>query len=207
MGKDHLELPIFDDGADPTYLFICDAVNKILRTYSDAAEAEKEKIIKALQSLGFGNKFTSVPDHLPGTCEWIFEHEKAGPWFQHCKGVLLLRGKAGCGKSCMAKFLVTEVPKRYPQCSEYVAHYFCNFKESTSAAQKPLAILGSLLYQLFIAEKSLVAHASEAYRSLGAEFIGSLASLKQIFTSIGTRANFLFVIDGLDECFPDGNGA
>lgn len=207
MGKDHLELPIFNDGGDPTYLFICDTVNKILRTYTDAVEAEKEKIIKALHSLGNENKFTSVSDHLPGTCEWIFEHEKAGPWFQHCKGVLLLRGRPGCGKSYMAKFLVTEVPRRYPQSSKYVANYFCSFKESTSTAQKYQAILGSLLYQLFIAEKSLVAHASEAYHSLGAEFIGSLTCLKQIFTSIGTRANFLFVIDGLDEYFPDGNDA
>ena len=159
--------------------------------------------MKALYSRGLGDDVNIVPDYIDGTCEWIFQDAKAGAWFQHCRGVLLLKGKPGCGKSYMAKYLANMVPIRYPQPSRHVAEYYCNFRESVAPAQRSLVILKSLLYQLTRSATSLLTHASKAYRSLGAEFTGSLTALKQILISIGTSVDVLCVIDGLDEYFRD----
>ena len=75
--------------------------------------------------------------------------------------------------------------------------------ESVAPAQRSLVILKSLLYQLTRSATSLLTYASKAYRSLDAEFTGSLTALKQILILIGTSADVLCVIDGLDEYFRD----
>ena len=74
----------------------------------DPRPKEHSKCLRALYTSDYGALKRSVPSRLSGTCTWFSEHPRYLKWHQELDSSLLwLSADAGCGKSVISSYLVT----------------------------------------------------------------------------------------------------
>jgi ankyrin repeat protein len=137
-----------------------------------------------------------VEDRLDGTCQWFLRHENFTRWRNEKTGPLLVSADPGCGKSVLAKYLVT---KLLPGPDVTVCYFF--FKDGDQNTMRQA--LCAILHQLFCQRPQLIKHAVEQHRSNGNGLINSKHSLWTVFeNSVGDpeAGPVIVVIDALDEC-------
>ena len=199
-GKNHLELPKFVDKDDPAYICIRDLVRRTLDHYGqEAGRRESEEMLRALWQVDYEQRLHDIPDPHQRTCEWIFDTELMRSWLDKPRGILLIVGKAGSGKSVLSKHLVRRLPQiLQPQATRFL-HHFITFGNSGHTCEN---IIASFLHQIF---KESVYHIKDAVRLVRMLREGSLGSLDQlirIFSDVVAQArklHFIAVIDGIDE--------
>jgi ankyrin repeat domain-containing protein 50 len=136
-------------------------------------------------------------DRIPGTCEWLLDHEKYKYWRQDPDSRLLwISADAGCGKSFWASFLVDKLRN-----SDVVCYFF--FKDDNERQRSATSALCALLHQLFSARPPLVIHAMAEFWNKGQKFtegFGTLWGILMTATTDPSCGNVICVVDGLDEC-------
>ncbi|MCJ1404370.1 hypothetical protein MMC11_007595 [Xylographa trunciseda] len=199
-GKNHLELPIFVDRDDPAYVCIRDFVSRNLDRHGrEFGRGERQQFLDALRQVDYAQIFESIAEPYPGTCETIFHTEPSQSWLAKPRGILLVQGFPGSGKSVLAKHLVRQIPEAFQPRATRVLYYFVHREFPKDTCE---IIMSSLLHQLLKEPGSPIQYAVGYFRALGEDFVGSLDVLTRIFTSIISQEqeiSFIVIIDALDE--------
>lgn len=96
-------------------------------------------------------RLSNVDRALPGTCQWLFDHESFMDWADwnnidnHC-GFLWIKGKPGSGKSTILKEVLSWAEKEWS--TQIVISYFFNARASEQIERSSLGLYRSLLHQL-----------------------------------------------------------
>lgn len=145
------------------------------------------------------------PPRVPGTCEWLLRHEKYLNWIATESGSELLWVSAdpGCGKSVLAKFLVTHlrVPVFGYERPRVVVHFF--FKDDNEGQRSAVFALRAVLHQIFSDDRALLRHAFQDYESKGAAMVDDFDSLWEILWQVAVdpaAKDLILILDALDEC-------
>lgn len=144
------------------------------------------------------------PPRIPGTCDWLLRHEKYFKWIAVESGSLLwVSADPGCGKSVLAKFLVTHlrVPVSGTERPSEVGHFF--FKDDNEEQRSAVFALRAVLHQIFSNNMALLRHAFHNYKSKGAAMVDDFDSLWGILSRVAddpAAKNLILILDGLDEC-------
>ncbi|KAH7322547.1 hypothetical protein B0I35DRAFT_425961 [Stachybotrys elegans] len=143
-----------------------------------------------------------VDDPVPGTCEWVLSHEKWLQWAACAQSAILwISADAGCGKSVMAKFLVSHFQSHSNSPSSQNVYYFF-FKDGFHGQDNATAAVSALLHQMCTSRKWLIEHVMPKYMSMSTQALHRFSSLWSILMSIVTSLteDITLVLDGLDEC-------
>ncbi len=141
---------------------------------------------------------------LKGTCEWFLQHEAYHLWRKKQNSSLLwISADPGCGKSCLASFIVEELQSSTSQSDlpGLVCYFF--FKDEDEHQKSASCALASILHQLFTARPSLIKHAFQDYETKGVKFASEFDTLWRILWSClrdQACGNTMVVLDALDEC-------
>lgn len=145
------------------------------------------------------------PPRVPGTCEWLLQHEKYLNWIAAESGSELLWVSAdpGCGKSVLAKFLVSHlrVPVSGYERPRVVVHFF--FKDDNEGQRSAVFALRAVLHQIFSDDRALLRHAFQDYESKGAAMVDDFDSLWEILWQVAVdpaAKDLILILDALDEC-------
>ncbi|KAF5573000.1 ankyrin repeat [Fusarium pseudocircinatum] len=145
------------------------------------------------------------PDHVAGTCEWFLRHPEFRKWrSKEASSLLWVSADPGCGKSVLAKFLVSFLrqEKNTRQLRpEFICHFF--FKDDNEEQRSSLFALRALLHQIFSVDKTLLRHAYAVFESKGQAIFDDFDSLWDIFSGIAKdplAPNLFIILDALDEC-------
>ena len=199
-GKSHLELPMFVDTDDPSYVYIRDSVSRSLDRYGrEVGRRESEQLLRALWRVDYEERLNSIPIPHEGTCEWIFHTEPMESWLAEPRGILLIQGSPGSGKSVLAKHLVRRMPEALQPRATVVLYYFVSHASVRNTCE---ILVASLLHQLFKESGSRLKYAIKQFRTQGEEFVGSLNVLTKVFSDAVSHergTNFVAIIDGFDE--------
>lgn len=203
-GKGHLDLPMFVDANDPAYICIRDSVNRSLNRHGrEIGQRESEQILRALWQVDYEERINSIQEPYQRTCEWLFDTEPTKSWFANPRGILLVQGFPGSGKSVLAKHLVRQIPEALRSRATRTLYYFVCFKTFKDTCEN---IMASFLHQLFKEFGSAIKHAIKHFLALGEDFVSSLDVLVGIFSDVITQEGgptFITIIDGFDELNPD----
>ena len=198
-GKSHLELPMFVDTDDPSYVYIRDSVSRSLDRHGrEVGRRESEKLLRALWQVDYEGRLSSIREPHEGTCEWIFHTEPMESWLTEPRGILLVQGSPGSGKSVLAKHLVRRMPEALQPRATVVLYYFVN-ESSRNTCEN---LMASFLHQLFKESGSRLKCAIQQFRTRGEEIVGSLDVLTKVFSDAVSQergTNFVAIIDGFDE--------
>jgi Cdc6-like AAA superfamily ATPase len=140
------------------------------------------------------------------TCEWFRSEPKFSKWFEKEKGnsLLWIHGSAGVGKTILATFVIDEIQSRKKGAP--ILYFFCNSKGNDKQRCKAVAVIRSLLYQLW-----KFTNTNQNFRDLWTKVNSSCAVDLQhryyvhkyinVFRLALSRIPLVYiVIDGLDEC-------
>ena len=203
-GKGHLELPIFVDTNDPTYICIRDSVRRSLDRHGrEIGQRESEQILHALWQINYKERFNSMQESIQGTCKWIFDTNPMKSWSTNPRGILLVQGLPGSGKSVLAKYLVRQIPEAFRPRATRIIYYFVRYSTSEDTCEN---VMASFLHQLFTQISSSMTAAVKHFRKWGEEFIKSVDVMIEIFLDVirqEVETNFIAIIDGFDELNPD----
>lgn len=198
-GKSHLELPMFVDTDDPSYVCIRDSVSRSLDRHGrEVGRRESEQLLRALWQVDYEERLSSIPEPHEGTCEWIFHTEPMESWLAEPRGILLVQGSPGSGKSVLAKHLVRRMPEALQPRATVVLYYFVSYAFSRNTCEN---LMASFLHQLFKESGSRLKYAIKQFRTRGVEFVGSLDVLTKVFSDAVSQergTNFVAIIDEFD---------
>ncbi|KAL8821183.1 MAG: hypothetical protein Q9223_000745 [Gallowayella weberi] len=98
------------------------------------------------------------PDRVPGTCEWVLQHQRYRTWLEATGSAWLwVTADPGCGKSVLSIFLVNSFKgsEGTPAMLEnrIVCHFF--FKDDADSNRSATNGLASVLHQLFSQDREL----------------------------------------------------
>ena len=199
-GKSHLELPMFVDSDDPSYVCIRDSVSRSLDRHGrEVGPRESRQLLGALWQIDYEERLGSIQEPHQGTCEWILHTEPMESWLAEPHGILLVQGFPGSGKSVLAKHLVRRMPEVLQPRATVVLYYFVKDRSPGDTCEN---LMASFLHQLFRESSSRLKYAVKEFRTRREEFVGSLDVLTKVFSDavaqeLGT--NFVAIIDGFDE--------
>ena len=146
-GKSHLELPMFVDTNDPSYVYIRDSVSRSLDRHGrEVGRRERKQLLRALWQVDYEERLSSIREPHEGTCEWIFHTEPMESWLAEPRGILLVQGSPGSGKSVLAKHLVRRMPEALQPRDTVVLYYFINYRFARDTCEN---LMASFLHQLF----------------------------------------------------------
>ncbi|KAI9667441.1 MAG: hypothetical protein M1821_000256 [Bathelium mastoideum] len=165
-----------------------------------------------LESLCFdqiNDRLMNIPPSQARTCEWLFESTEFLDWLNDDKyaehhGFFWIKGKAGCGKSTLMKFIFTKI-KKFTSNSPVLCYFFnargAHLEKSTIGLYRSLVV--QLLQKCELDERLLddILHLN-GYLSID-QLKTNREIVKQIFLHVTASmhlANITIVIDALDEC-------
>ena len=199
-GKSHLELPMFVDTDDPSYVCIRDSVSRSLDRHGrEVGRRESEQLLRALWQVDYEERLSSTREPHKGTCEWIFHTEPMESWLAEPRGILLVQGIPGSGKSVLAKHLVRRMPEVLQPRATVVLYYFFSSAFARDTCEN---LMASFLHQLFKQSGSRLKYAIKQFRTRGEEIVSSLDVLTKVFSDAVSQergTNFVAIIDGFDE--------
>ncbi|WQF87731.1 Putative NACHT nucleoside triphosphatase, P-loop containing nucleoside triphosphate hydrolase [Colletotrichum destructivum] len=175
---------------------------------------KQQRILESLQFDKIRMRQEAIKENYGATFRWIFDpaNTSFSRWLTSENGIFWIRGKAGCGKSTLMKFLVSE-PTMRSQLEVWggqnklivASHYFWNVGNSMQKSRQGL--LQTLLHEVL---KELPDVIEEVCSSRWAasqhgrvapwdedELMAALKALAKASPKLSVR--FCFFIDGLDE--------
>lgn len=169
----------------------------------------RNEVIAWLDAISTNQQYDALLSaRLDGTCEWIKHRPAYSKWADHefpsgAAKILWIHGPAGYGKSVLC---ATCIQSLKTTSASALAYFFCSSDDE--AQQKPFAILRSLICQLVTRNEAALELAAEQYLHSNS-IRASPTDLWGLFRSVVNHVpNFIFVIDGYDECKPsDGHVA
>ncbi|KAJ5654805.1 hypothetical protein N7490_001808 [Penicillium lividum] len=164
------------------------------------------------QSLAFdesNDRERIIEPQSPGTCEWLLKSPEYLRWIDE-RGLLLIRGKPGCGKSTLMKFSLGQQMEAADP-SEFIVLSFFFFANGTELQSSMLGFLRSLLLQLLEKDEHSRSAFMNVYRRhcklVGREkpqFKWHQAELEDHFQKFvadcSARRKILIFVDAVDEC-------
>ncbi|KAJ6783058.1 hypothetical protein PWT90_05383 [Aphanocladium album] len=196
---------------------------EILGTIQDQDRRNKERsLLEALKSAAgnyLGGKDYN-PSPVQGTCRWFFEAEEFSTWRDDSSsGVFWVTAGPGCGKSVLARALITDdhlkstvamatlapsTTSTKITSSEVAICYFF-FKDDVLARTKITTALCALLHQLFVQAPEFLEQGVSAFSQNGAALVKSFDDLWHLLLLCAQNAtsDVICVLDALDECSGD----
>jgi len=194
-----------------------DAISKYLRNIVEHQEKidkereEKEKkarwaalrnLIGQFTTARYAQRMESNVTALPGTCQWLSEHENFKKWLESPGSLLLVSADTSCGKSVLARHLIEQV---LPECTTTIAHFF--FKDNSNPDKVKLEnAISAILFQLFQGNIQLVEHCEDEILMAGNNLSSDPVLLWKILVRASRYPNdgsTICILDGLDECTLD----
>ena len=164
---------------------------------------EERRHIRTLYSNYNADK-NVIPERISGTCEWFLNHSSFLTWRVLQSSTLLwLSADPGCGKSVLAKYLVTrrgEVLTVNPE-APTVCYFF--FKDGDIDRVDATKALCAFLHQLIMQQPHLYQYAKEDFENKSEKFLTDFGALWNIFLKATANASgqeIICVLDALDEC-------
>ena len=141
-----------------------------------------------------------------GTCGWVLNNPKYHHWLKAEGSELLwVTAEPLCGKSVLSKSLIEGFYGKNSARPTSTCYFF--FDENSSENKNMNNALCAVLHQLFAQNYSLIKHARTAFSENGAKLPGLFEPLWKSFAAaiLDPGVDTIYcVIDGLDECSPDG---
>ncbi|KUL83152.1 hypothetical protein ZTR_10097 [Talaromyces verruculosus] len=140
------------------------------------------------------------PNRVEGTCEWVLNSSEYRLWWESSSNDLLwISADPGCGKSVLAKSLISEV---FPASAPMVSICYFFFKDNDEQNNLATALC-AILHQLFALQPHLLRHALPFWKKNREKIQHEVEDLWRIFmaaTSDPASAKTICVFDALDEC-------
>ena len=147
-----------------------------------------------------------VDNAADGTCRWVLDNPKNDHWLKAEGSELLwVTAEPLCGKSVLSKFLIERFCAKNSTKVTSTCHFF--FDENSTENSNVKNALCAILHQLFAQDFSLIKHARSAFSENGPKLPGLFEPLWKSFADATSDPGvhmIYCVIDGLDECSPDG---
>ena len=158
-----------------------------------------------------------VDDAAPSTLKWIWQNSAYLDWQYPGSKMLLLCGKAGSGKSVLAKSILGSISAGTESSNMdnvVVLSYFCNARKRPK--ENALNILRTFIFQFLRANRSEFGRILENCDCLksqwdpsrGETFEFNFDALWDIFATVldsPQKTQFYCLVDGIDECQSDAN--
>ena len=222
IADDHMGMCRFSSSDQVDYRKVLAAIDRIVRyveavpsdsTRTSLNDTEREAYINSLRFEQFDSRHAMIKPAHAKTCKWLLKKQNYLDWstakrLNEHHGLLWIKGKAGCGKSTMLKYIFAHVRRVEPGTT--TISFFFNarghkLEKTTSGMYRSLLL--QLFEQMPALQSALNVLPRPRLSSLG-DFEGHwhLESLKSIFQSavsdVGARQLYCFV-DALDECHED----
>lgn len=184
-----------------------------LATHADEYD-KSERILKSLDYPDIHAREGRLKDADPGTFRWIFRKPVpfAG-WLRAGKGVFLVCGKAGSGKSTLMRYIAErrrtrQLLERWAGSDNLVIASFFFWNSGSMLQKSQRGLLQSLLFQLLKQCPQMIPYATpdrwaadRASLSLPKPWTSTelLAAIRRTVQQQSVPARFCFFIDGLDE--------
>lgn len=140
-------------------------------------------------------------DRVPGTCEWVPQHETYKAWMSATSSSLWLTGSPGTGKTMIALHVINNLEHQFEGSPDLLLYFFCSYRHRNN--NKGDSMLRSLMWQLFRKVPYLQKYAEEAlHRSNRESNLASEDTLWKIFhdaISDPRTPQITCVLDGIDE--------
>ncbi|OAG01554.1 uncharacterized protein CC84DRAFT_1074976, partial [Paraphaeosphaeria sporulosa] len=139
----------------------------------------------------------------PDSGQWFFHHPEYEA-FRAAKGLQLLfvTAEAGGGKSTVMRTLVDKL--QHCDGQPVVGYFF--FKDDDDQLRSYEDALSSIIYQVFVQERSLIKHARDLYKQYGHGIRYQTEKLWPILQAAATDTHreLICILDAVDECAPAG---
>ena len=143
--------------------------------------------------------------HL-NTCRWVLNKKVFQEWSKNpgTQGPLWIYAKPGAGKTILSSYLIDHYQSSInPDEPRMLFYFFCKFTDADK--NQPLAVIRSLLYQLYEGESPnrnhLVTQIEDALDKSGQQKATDYSTLWELFYTHALEApEITIIIDGLDEC-------
>jgi hypothetical protein len=167
-------------------------------------EEKRKRILMWIPSISFlSDHYDNFSKRLPGTGEWLLEHHSFLAWKSNTESdILLVQGRPGCGKSCLATLVIDKLQKESysSKGTMAVAFVYCNSMDAATVTPSRLqsSILKQLCSQVPIPD---IAPSIEKMFDKNQGDTPTPDQLVEAISAVVASFNQTFVIiDGLDEC-------
>lgn len=160
------------------------------------------------------DRYDKIAEAYEKTFEWIYDNPGPGfvSWLQEGQGVYWIRGKPGCGKSTLMKYILRDprtgryLQEGLPTPSRSIGGFFLH--DRGSSLQKSLnGLLRAMLHQLLSKYRDLILKVLPMFsktKQLGKATLWSrqqelLDALNAVISQDIVAGEICFFIDGLDE--------
>ena len=147
---------------------------------------------------------SSLPNRVPGTCQWILSNPQYLEWNLQKESCLLwISGYPGSGKTILSAYILEYLAagELSPSLRTALCFFFCDEKIDTQRDGK--AILRSLIHQLLVRRQSLIKYVKSVYDVQGPQFNQNFDQLWRTFVAIASDKRvgpISVIVDAIDEC-------
>ncbi|ETS81262.1 hypothetical protein PFICI_06264 [Pestalotiopsis fici W106-1] len=165
-----------------------------------AAEIRLDKLKFPTMNL----RYRSIPKPAHNTCSWLFEHENFQDWLHGRKlsshrGLLLLQGKPGAGKSVLMKEVYRQMSTSQATNDCTTAAFFFN-AQGQRLEHTRLGMLRSLLYQILPKHQGHLDRFNSIWEDESDVLEEDLRDLLESIFSKPFEKSVFIIIDAVDEC-------
>lgn len=191
-------------GPEDTNFKLVSGFLKEIADNSRITQCRTEEEVKCLRSLtsNYKEDKNRCEQRVPGTCEWVLQHDKFLHWRQENTASLLwVSADPGCGKTVLSRSLVDEQLLSLDTENSSVCYFF--FKDDDEDRQNGSSALCAILHQLFVQKPVLLKHAMLDYEHNGGQLRMMFSTLWEILEKSANdpeAGEIICVLDALDEC-------
>ena len=196
--KNEVDMSLRDEKQEQRVRSLLDKLDDVRDTIREIHFSDEEsKCFSTLRTCDYQAAKDRNPEHLPGTCKWLFNHSTYQEWTAASPKARLVWVTAdpGCGKSVLAKTVVDQYH------SSEVCFFF--FKSENAISRSATHALCALLHQLCSARPAMIRHVLPAFKRNGDKLIALFDELWTAFESVvqdPANGKVICVLDALDEC-------